>query len=159
MHLDKKKIILGSLGLLFIAICILLFYIYSILCAVGVSTKSNQTHVEIQYNTSGKILYLMIKDYGLQLQHCRTVISSRPICEGGVPIDFEHDVILQDVDEVYYKKIEPDHLLILIPSYIDRNVTYSIDGITISTTNANRDSLQIIASQKDFQRISLYRNH
>ena len=99
-----------------------------------------------------------MKDYGLQLQHCRTVISSHPIYEEGVPIDFEHDVILQDVDEIYYKKIEPNNLLILIPSYIAKNNIYSIDNMIISVTNINRDSLQIIASKNDFQKMSLYHN-
>ena len=155
MHLNKNKYVIGCLAFLLIAVCVLAFYLYGLLCATGVSMKPHQVHQEVRYDSSGKTVYILMKEYGLQLQHCRTVISSRSLFEESVPVDVEHDVILQDIGEIFYKKVEPDSLSILIPSYLEGTDTRVVGGISVSVAKISRDSIEAVSSREGYKKMTI----
>lgn len=153
---DNKKNILYSFFLLLVVVSFVILSFIRIFMETGISMENKCKVVPIRFFDDRVSLYIVMRDYGLNLQYCHTIISEHNICSDTVAIDHKIDIIRESVDRIYYKIKQPDSLFIIEPSWNYKTDFYEIAGINIMIRNMRKDSLEICTHQGEYQLLELY---
>ena len=104
-------------------------------------------------------LYICMKDYGLNLQYVKTIISRNNLASENKIVNDDLDIVRHGVEKLYYKIVQPDSLLIIEPSWNSTDsIQRKIMGINIIIKEMSMDSLKLYVPQQGFQMLNLYGN-
>lgn len=152
----NKKYILHSILLLLFVVGFIIFYFFRTLIEAGVNMEAECKVIPISFQKNRVTLYIVMRDYGLNLQYCHTIISKNNICSDNVAIDRKKDIIRESVDRIYYKVKQPDSLFILEPSWNHKiDASEKVGGINIMIEGMKGDSLNIYAPRLGYQLLEL----
>lgn len=135
-----KKVRIGCIVFPLIVIMVIAVHIYRGLLVTGLLTEPTCKSVELNYEEIGQTLYVTAYDYGLGGQHCRSIISAFDLCADRSKFDRERDIVLESVNELYYKKQGIDTLLIVRPSSHQTKEIQQLGPITVVMQNVENYS-------------------
>lgn len=155
-ELDSKKYIIKGFLLFLIGIGLLVFFFIRSLLEIGIIMESKCKVMPITFLKDDITLYIVMRDYGLNLQYCHTIISKNKVSSEDVAIDHKTDIVREGIDRLYYRVKQPDSLLILEPSWNAEVDFYDIEGIHVMIKGIKEDSLKNCVSQWEYKLLELY---
>jgi hypothetical protein len=138
---NRIKMVYGIIILVVCALITFAVYIYNDLSELEDAFKATEHSTPIIFREKKQVIFITTRIFGLGGQHFQTVISDIDHTSNNAFIDKEKEIVLDGVCSLYYKKHEPDSLLLFLPL---NSYTYKIDNRQIGTI----EIITVVSSKK-----------